>query len=49
MNMGEERKQIKISESTRELLKAMGKKGESYDEIILKLLKRGEQNGTKSR
>ena len=45
MNMGEERKQIKISESTRTQLKAFGIKGEKYDDIILKLLKRGEQNG----
>lgn len=32
---------IQLSEATREKVKAIGKKGESYETIILKLLKNG--------
>lgn len=31
--------QIRVSEPVREMLKAMGKKGETYDEIIIRLSK----------
>lgn len=39
---------IKVSKDTRDELKKMGNKGDTYDDIIIKLIKcfkRGENNG----
>ncbi|MGI0132260.1 MAG: DUF7557 family protein [Thermoplasmata archaeon] len=33
---------IQLSQSTREHLRAVGRKGETYDEIVLRLLKSAE-------
>ena len=41
--MGEEWTQIKVKKETRKALFELGKKGESYDTIIRRLLKKSEQ------
>lgn len=38
--MGEELTSIKIKKETRDVLKGIGKKGETYDDIINRLLDR---------
>jgi len=38
-----ETKTVKVSEETHEALKALGRKGESYDAIIRRLLKEAEE------
>ncbi|MHC1590423.1 MAG: DUF7557 family protein [Candidatus Hecatellaceae archaeon] len=39
---------IKVSRETREKLKALGRKGETYDDIIRKLLKLTEKRSSPS-
>jgi len=36
---------VQLSKETRDQLKELGKKGETYDEIIRRLLKLAEQKG----
>jgi len=35
---------IWVKRSTREMLKAIGKKGETYDDIIVRLIERGDED-----
>lgn len=45
--MGKDTTTIQISKAVRDKLKELGKKGETYDEIIERLLKLAEVRGVK--
>lgn len=42
MNKKEIMRSLKVSQKTKDELDALGKKGDSYDDIISKLVKRGK-------
>lgn len=47
--MAKRRTTIQISKTTRDRLKALGKKGETYNDIVERLLRIAEENLKKSR